>query len=217
MSVNLLFENAHLLAVDKPAGLATIPEGWERQAPHLRGLLETEYGKVWIVHRLDKVTSGVIVFARDAETHRVLSLLFESRAVHKVYHALVTNTPNWEERTARHRLRPGVGRPQRTVVDHARGQSAETGFRVGERFASAALLEAIPASGRTHQIRAHAAALGLPLLGDSLYGAPPTEIINRPALHAYRLAFEFDGQPLAFSAPYPKDFETALKKLKAGR
>jgi len=87
---------------------------------------------------------------------------------------------------------------------------------VRERFAAHSLIEATPETGRTHQIRAHLAALGFPILADKLYGAPPTDLIAHPALHAYSLEFSFSGKPFSFTAPYPTDFEKALQKLRAG-
>lgn len=239
MSVPILHQDDWLLAVNKPAGLATVPGGWEKDAPSLVKLLEADYGRLWTVHRLDKITSGVIVFARNAEAHRTLSLLFESRAVVKTYHAFVCGTPKWDEHTARHPLRINVGHSHRTVVDHGKGKPAETRFRVLERFAvpapdrGYALLEAKPATGRTHQVRAHLAALGFPLLTDTLYGAPivgrdvisplqrsaveqdDISLIQRPALHAFSLEFEFNGTPFSFTAPYPDDFAQTLQDIRA--
>jgi RluA family pseudouridine synthase len=214
----ILHEDANFLVVDKPAGLATIPGGWEADAPSLAGLLEAEYGKVWTVHRLDKDTSGVIVFARSAAAHRTLSLLFETRAVRKTYHALCIGVPTWDEHTARHPLRFNVGHSHRTVVDHGKGKPSETAFRVLERFADHSLLEARPATGRTHQVRVHAYALGFPLAGDDLYSKPDVErdnisLLQRPALHAVSLEFEFEGKPYSFTAPYPKDFANTLSQL----
>jgi 23S rRNA-/tRNA-specific pseudouridylate synthase len=107
--MKILYKDEHLLVVDKPAGLPVLPDGWEEDAPYLVKLLEEKYGKIFIVHRLDKITSGVMVFARDAETHRALSLQFEDREAEKTYHALVEGTPKWEEKTARHPLRANVG------------------------------------------------------------------------------------------------------------
>jgi len=227
MPVPILYQDDYLLAVNKPAGLATVPGGWEKDDPALVKLLDADYGRLWIVHRLDKVTSGVVTFARTAEAHQTMSLLFESHAVTKTYHSIVCGAPKWDDHTARHPLRINVGHGHRTVVDHGKGKPAETRFHVLERFAvpapdrGYALLEAKPTTGRTHQVRAHLAALGFPLLADTLYGALPVgrDIISplqRPALHAYSLEFEFNGTPFSFTAPYPDDFAQALQKLKAG-
>ena len=214
----ILYEDAELLTVNKPAGMPVLPDGWEKQAPYLVKLLEEEYGKLWVVHRLDKITSGVMAFARTAEAHRGLSLQFEQHEAQKVYHAIVVGAPEWDQHTARHPLRVDVGHSHRTVVDQGKGKSSETAFRVLERYTGYRLLEAVPATGRTHQIRVHAFAIGFPLLGDTLYSAPATDLIARPALHARSLAFRHpaSGEHVLFTAPYPEDFENALKKLRAG-
>ncbi|MDI6770159.1 MAG: RluA family pseudouridine synthase [Anaerolineales bacterium] len=223
-ALDILYSDDSLLVVDKPAGLSTLPEGWERDAPCLAGLIEAEFGRLWVVHRLDKVTSGVIVFARSAAAHRALNLQFDRREVHKVYHAIVEGLPGWDEKTARQPLRVNVGHSHRTAVDFERGKPSVTRFRVLQRFAAPApdrgyaLLEAIPETGRTHQIRAHLAALGFPILADTLYSAPPVgrdaiPPLQRAALHAYSLEFEFNGTPFSFTAPYPEDFTRTLARL----
>lgn len=220
--MKLLHEDEHLLVVNKPAGLPVLPDGWEKDAPYLVKMLEEKYGQVWIVHRLDKITSGVIVFARDAETHRSLNLQFENHQAEKVYRAIVQGDPKWDEKTARHPLRANVGHKHRTMVDDKNGKPSETRFKVLKRFqahpeeghGNTALIEARPTTGRTHQIRVHAYALGYSLLGDVLYGAEETEIIARPALHAQSLTIEINGERLTFKAPYPDDFRAALESLK---
>lgn len=214
----ILHEDTDLLIVNKPAGIPVLPDGWEKDARYLVKLLEDQYGKVWVVHRLDKITSGVMVFALTAEAHRTLSMQFEQHEAQKVYHAIASGAPEWDQHTARHPLRVDVGHSHRTVVDHSKGKTSETAFRILERFSYASLLEAVPGTGRTHQIRVHTFALGFPLLGDKLYSAPPTELIARPALHAQSLTLTHPGtgERVAYSAPYPEDFLTALENLRAG-
>jgi len=192
-----------------------LPDGWEPDAPYLVKMLEACHGKLWVVHRLDKVTSGVIVFARNAETHRALSMQFERHEAQKVYHALVNGEPRWDEHIARHPLRVNVGHKHRTMVDHGKGKSSETQFKIIKRYAGYGLLACTPMSGRTHQVRVHAYALGHPLVGDILYSAPPTDLIARPALHALSLTLTHPatGERLTFEAPYPADFSTALERL----
>ena len=217
--MEILFEDPVLLAVNKPAGMAAVPGGWEQAGPSLLETLEAERGRLWIVHRLDRVTSGVIVFARSAEAHRTLSQEFESRNVHKTYLAIVCGAPGWNDYACRLPLLVDVGHNHRTVVNKKKGQEALTRFRVRERFTGHALLEASPETGRTHQIRSHLSALGFPILADTLYRAEPTDLIDRPALHAQslRLTHPQSGQPLALTAPYPDDFAAALARLRAGR
>jgi RluA family pseudouridine synthase len=210
----ILFSDDHLLVVNKPAGLLTLPDGYDKTAPCLIDLLRQQYDRIWVVHRLDKDTSGVIVFARSAEAHRALNMAFDSRAVHKVYHAIVQGVPPWDERTIDLPLRPDGDRSHRTVIDRGRGKPAVTRVRVLERGVAQALIEARPETGRTHQIRAHLAAIELPLAGDVLYGGGTTWL-PRPALHAYSLDLGHPRSqvPLHFTAPYPADLLAALQHL----
>lgn len=219
MSFNLsiLFSDEHLLVVNKPAGLSTLPEGYDKSAPCLLNLLKQQYNRMWVVHRLDKETSGVIVFARSAEVHRALNIAFDSRNVSKVYHAIVSGVPPWDEHTIDLPLRRDGDRRHRTVIDQQRGKPAVTHLRVLERFAQHTLIEARPETGRTHQIRAHLAALDLPLAGDVLYGGKDVAaLIARTALHAHAIELEHPvtHKPLHVEAPYPLDFAQALLQLR---
>lgn len=215
MDLEILYSDDAIIVVNKPSGLPVLPDGWVKDAPYLMKMLEESFGKIWIVHRLDKITSGVMVFARTAETHRALNLQFEDHEVRKTYHAIIVGIPEWEEKIARHPLRTNVGHKHRTVVDTRARKASETRFKVLRRLRSHVLVEAILMTGRTHQIRAHACALGHPLLGDFLYSAPETDIIQRPALHAYilRLVHPTTGKQVSFTTPYPDDFIKALERL----
>jgi len=213
--MQIIHMDDHILAVDKPAGLPVLPDGWEKDAPYLVKSLEEKHGKIWIVHRIDKVTSGLMVFARTAESHRALNMQFENRETVKVYHAIMEGDPDWREKVARFPLRANVGKKHRTAVDDKNGKPSETRFRVLKRYPAAAFVEACPATGRTHQIRVHAYALGHPLLGDVLYNGFETEVIARPALHAYSLTFTHPStqERLSFKAEHPQDFARALELL----
>lgn len=216
--MQIIHVDDHILVINKPAGLPVLPDGWEKDAPYLVKMLEEKYGKIFIIHRLDKFTSGVMVFARDAESHRALNIQFENREAEKVYHAIVEGNPKWDEKVAKHPLRANVGNKHRTAVDNKNGKPSETRFRVIRRYQESALIEAKPLTGRTHQIRVHAYALGNPLLGDVLYGAQETHIISRPALHAHALTLTHPvtNERLTFTAERPEDFATALKLLDLG-
>ena len=210
-----IYKDDHILVINKHAGIPVLPDGWDKESPYLVKMLEEEHGKLWIVHRLDKVTSGVIVFARDKETHRALNIQFENREVEKLYHAIMEGEPNWNEKITRFPLRANVGKKHRTAVDDKNGKPSETRFRILKRYQSGALVEAQPMTGRTHQIRVHAYALGHPLLGDILYDGDETMLISRPALHAYSLTMTHPvtNELLTFKAERPQDFETALEQL----
>lgn len=214
--MHILFADEHILIVNKPADLSVLPEGWEKDAPYLVRMLEETYEKIWVVHRIDKITSGVIIFALTAEAHRSLNIQFEKHEVEKVYHALVNGLPKWEEKITKFPLRVNVGHKHRTMVDNRNGVRSETRFKLLERYQASALVEASPMTGRTHQIRVHAYALGHPLLGDILYSAPETDLIARPALHAYSLTLRHPetGKSLTFQADYPNDFMNAIRLLK---
>jgi tRNA pseudouridine32 synthase/23S rRNA pseudouridine746 synthase len=175
----VLWSDDSLLAVNKPAGLLAIPGGYQPE-PYLAQILEPAYGRLWVVHRLDRETSGVMVLARTAVAHRALNAQFQEHTTTKVYHALVRGAPEWDQCIVDVALLPNGDRRHRTVVlqgnEAERGKPALTECRVLERFRIQAipdhytLLEAIPRTGRTHQIRAHLAHLGTPIVADELYG-----------------------------------------------
>ena len=215
MTMKIIHEDPQLIIVNKPAGLSVLPDGWEKDSEYLVKLLEEQFGKTWIVHRLDKITSGVMVFARDADTHRALNIQFETHEAQKTYHAILEGNPKWEEKVVKYPLRANVGHKHRTVVDDKNGKPSETGFRVIKRLQEAALVEAKPLTGRTHQIRVHAYALGHPLVEDILYGARDQYGLPRPMLHAQTLSFVHPAanERVKFSAPHPADFEEALERL----
>ena len=226
----IIFEDDAILVINKPAGLLSLQDGYDKALPHLVTLLSPVFGRLWMVHRLDRDTSGVMVVARSAASHHSLNDQFRDRQVNKVYHALVTGSPTWDATVADAPLRKDGDRRHRTTIDPLRGKPAMTAFQVLERFEGCTLLEARPRTGYTHQIRAHAAWLGFPLVGDGLYGSgapsmPPglstagrssLPILARPALHAFSIAFQHptSGQMVTFTAPYPADFTGVLANLR---
>ncbi|MBI5502188.1 MAG: RluA family pseudouridine synthase [Deltaproteobacteria bacterium] len=232
---SVLHEDERVLAVAKPAGLVVVPARGEDPATCLRRRLEQERGEsLWVVHRLDRDTSGVVVFARDAGTHRALSLAFERHEVRKTYLAVVRAPPPAERGTIErplHGARKGKMRPA------ARGEAgalpATTEYEVLRRWAlpaaRPALVEARPRTGRQHQLRVHLRSIGSPLLVDPLYGGaarvtaadlgvPGDAVLcDRLTLHALRIELPLAGgaAPLRVEAPLPDDLRALLAALDA--
>ncbi len=216
MELPVLYEDADLLAVCKPEGLAAIPER-NPARPSARRLLEAARGeRLWVVHRLDKEASGVLLFARNAETHRYLNGLFEQRQVRKVYRAVVHG-----------RVEPAQGQIQAPIrmygsgrmgVDPERGKPSETRYRVLTYLDEAyTLLEVLPLTGRRHQIRVHCYHIGHPIVGDLRYGDRSVQQrYPRLMLHAYSIRFRHPkGQELEIVAPVPASFQQEFEALQA--
>lgn len=167
--------------------------------------------KIWVVHRLDAATSGVIVFAKDRESHRRLSSAFEGRTVSKTYLAAVLGSAQDGESLAPLKTF-GSGR----VGPSPEGKPSETSWTVRERLRGATLLEVRPKTGRRHQIRVHLNAVGHPVLGDRRYGKDrPIGGAPRMMLHAWKLELpDADGSVLRLEAPPPPDFEEVLAGLR---
>ncbi len=197
----ILFHDDDLLVVNKPAGLP-----FHSTDDSLVGRLR-EWGYLGTHQRLDQGTSGVVLFSRSREANPALARQFEGREVVKVYHAL-TVRKRLEHTTFS--VSNELERAGARTVARRGGQAAHTDFRLLRRLSQALLVEARPRTGRRHQIRVHLAGVGLPLLGDPLYGGPAGP---RAMLHAVRLELVHPrtGEPLAFEAAYPPDFEELAK------
>lgn len=232
--MQLLHADAHLLAVAKPAGIPVIPARTGDPGECLHKRLEASRGeRLWVVHRLDRDTSGVVLFARRAETHRALSLAFERREVTKVYRAFtlgVPDPPAGEIDLPMHEGRKGRMRPAREGEPGA--IASRTGYALMARRDSAlgpvALVEARPHTGRQHQIRVHLRAKGAALLVDPLYGeheridagalGAGSPAIERLTLHALRIEFVHPALrvPVAFEAPLPEDLAALERWIRPG-
>lgn len=226
--LRVLFEGAGLLVVDKPAGMLVIPGRAEGSGPSLREVLEAKLGrKVYVVHRLDRDTSGALVFALEPETHRTLSMAFESGKVHKRYLALVEGRVE-APREVDAALVPARKGRMRVARPGEEGKPSRTRVRPVEVFTTASLVEAEPLTGRTHQIRVHLLSEGHPLLVDHQYGRDEPlrvkdlggegdeVVLARTPLHAARL--EWPALPgveaRAFESPLPRDMARTVELLR---
>jgi 23S rRNA pseudouridine1911/1915/1917 synthase len=204
LTIPIVYENRSALAIDKPAGWMLAPNDWDRTGRNLAlALLSSiEQREFWAssrnlkflrhVHRLDADTSGVLLFAKSAGALTVYSRLFETRSVEKTYLAVCEGTPSAPAWTCRQPIGEDPSRAGRMLIDSRTGREAETNFRLLQQIGPLALIEARPLTGRSHQIRLHLLASGLPILGDSLYGktsAAPTPREFPMALRAVELGF----------------------------
>jgi 23S rRNA pseudouridine1911/1915/1917 synthase len=230
---DIIFENDDFVAVNKPSGLLTIPDR-EQTEKSLKEYLIDKYKNIFVVHRLDKDTSGLVVFAKNETTHKYLCKIFEERKVEKFYLGIVIGEP--VEKTGiidapitDHLTRKGI------MTVHRSGKESQTGYEVLDANPNFSLVSFQLFTGRTHQIRVHTKEIGYPLACDTLYGdGKPVllssikknyklsrhddeerPIINRLALHSYKLNFEdANGTKMELCAEAPKEFRALMQQLR---
>ena len=234
--LHILYEDRHLLVIDKPAGMVIHPAPGHREGTLVNAILHhcddlSGIGGVirpGIVHRLDKDTSGVLLVAKNDETHRHLSEQFREHRVKKTYKALVFGSPVEEEGT----ITLPVGRHpedrKKMSTRSRRGKEAVTRWRVAGRYGETTLLDVDIETGRTHQIRVHLSSMGHPVVGDRVYGGggrlksirdqalrARLSAMPRQALHAWRIAFSHpvDKREMEFVAPLPEDMRHLMDDL----
>jgi tRNA pseudouridine32 synthase/23S rRNA pseudouridine746 synthase len=205
----ILHEDANLLVIDKPIGVSSIPER-DVAVPSAQRLLESARGeKLFIVERLDKEVSGLLVFARDEQTHRTVSLAFEQRRARKIYVALAHGVIARDGVIDKPIAQFGSGR---MGVHEKKGKPSRTEYSIVERYAAHTLVHARPVTGRRHQVRVHFYAIGHALVGDPRYG-DATEQAKWPRLMLHALRVELEG--LTVECPPPPTFVDQLERLKS--
>ena len=211
-AVRVLYENGDILAVDKPEGVVSIAEAGQGGLSEL--LKDVFAGKLYPVHRLDQGASGVIVFAKSADSHRYLNGQFDRREVRKTYLALVHGVVAVNRGSINAPIREfGSGR---MGVDARRGKPSSTEWKVAEKLPAATLIRVQPATGRRHQIRVHLYHIGHPIVGDLKYGDRALqERFPRLMLHALEIEFGLaSGERVTVEAPVPPSFEEVLRGLR---
>jgi 23S rRNA pseudouridine1911/1915/1917 synthase len=221
LDIPVVWEDEHLLVVDKPAGIVVHPAGGKTAGTLVNGLLTLgaaggDEDRPGIVHRLDKDTSGLMLVARSEEAHEQLQELIRQREVERRYLALVSGAPQSQAG----RIEAPIGRDRhdraRHSIDTDTPRDAVTWFEVTETIGDRALLELRLETGRTHQIRVHLGAIGLPICGDPIYGIAGDLDLERQFLHAHELRFRhpFTGEDLALSSELPDDLAAALVRAR---
>ena len=221
VGLRVAYEDEHLLVVDKPAGVVVHPSPGHESGTLVHGVLAhgaaggEEEERPGIVHRLDRDTSGLLVVARSQEAHERLKRLVQKHALERTYLALARGRP----RSRRGRIEAPIGRhrrdPTRQSLDTESPRDAVTHFELLEQLGQHALLRVDLETGRTHQIRVHLAAIGLPVVGDAVYGLPDPAL-GRQFLHATRLALDhpFTGERLEIESPLPAELDRYLATLR---
>ena len=214
--LKILFEDNDILIVLKPAGLLTVATEDERERTayfHLREYLQERNSrqKLFIVHRLDKYASGVLVFAKSAEVKSVLQGVFSRHEIQRKYWAIVEGNVEKNHGTIRSRLAEDKSLRMHSTVDPTKGKPAVTHFRVLRRFNKFTMLEVTLETGRKNQIRAHLSEMGHPIVGDRSYGSTQ-DPLRRLGLHAFRLGFKHpvSREPLLFQTEPPQEFQKYL-------
>jgi 23S rRNA pseudouridine955/2504/2580 synthase/23S rRNA pseudouridine1911/1915/1917 synthase len=231
LAEQIIYQDENFVAINKPSGVLTIPNRMGNIS--LKNHLQDLFGEIFTVHRLDKDTSGIVVFAKNETTHKQLSQLFEGREVEKYYQGLVIGKPAEIKGTIdipimEHPVTKG------SMVTNKKGKPSVTDYEVLEAFRYFSWLQFQIHTGRTHQIRVHMKSIGHAIVCDELYGdgkpiflsslkkkfklskneEEERPILSRLALHSYRLKFQLNAKEFDLEAPLPKDLRACLQQLK---
>jgi RluA family pseudouridine synthase len=229
-----LYEDDSMIVINKPAGLLTIPDRYDSSKENLYSILKDHFGEIFIVHRLDKDTSGAIVFAKTPEAHRSLCIAFEERKTEKKYLAILSGVPREKAGVIDLSIAESPAGKGMMMVSK-KGKEAITEYTVIESFNNFSLVEATLVTGRTHQIRVHFNALGFPLAVDLMYGKreklflseikksinlgkeeEERPLLTRTALHSWKLTVPHPvtGEPVHVEAGIPKDLNAVINQLR---
>lgn len=232
-NINIIAEDDNYLFVNKEAGMLSIPDRYNQNLPNLKHILDNKYGGIFVVHRLDRDTSGIIMFAKNAEAHKYANDLFENQEIERIYHVYVKGAFPAEYLEIDIPLLADSAERGK-IIPSARGKYSLTKVSLIEKFRFVSLLECNLVTGRQHQIRVHLAAIGHPLLVDNLYSdnnefylstikrnfntredENEKPLINRLSMHAFSLKYfdKFRNEEVYINTEYPKDFEILKKKL----
>ncbi len=234
IALNIVFEDAYLIVVDKPAGLVVHPAAGHADGTLVNALLHHCHGQLsgiggvqrpGIVHRIDRDTSGLLVVAKTDKAHEGLAKLFATHDIERRYNAVVVGHPSPAAGTIGTQIgRSTTNRKKMAVLPEGKGKHAVTHYRTLEQFKDAALVECRLETGRTHQVRVHMAHIGHPLIGDSTYNnrrkafkfGPNQSYFDRQALHAVSLGFihPITGEKLGFESRLPEDIQLLLTSLR---
>ncbi len=233
----IVYEDDNLLVVDKAAGIPVIPERVNTAAVALNRQLQNRYGKggeqaIWVVHRIDRDTSGLVLFARNPQAHRAYSGLFQEKTIQKRY--LAISRGHAPDAAGEIDAPIRISQKGRAVIDAHRGKPSLTRFYLQRQYRQYTAVWAEPETGRQHQIRIHLKSIGLPLAVDPLYGSAgpidlsmikrgyrykkdeaPRPLISRLSLHCARLNFTdpLSGEERSFNADIPGDMRALIKSL----
>lgn len=232
MHLDIIFENEQFIAINKPSGLLSIPDRLGKEIS-LKDILKEKLGEIYTVHRLDKDTSGIIVFAKTEESHKELSALFEGRSMEKYYVGLVYGNMMTTKGSIDAPIMEHPGKATK-MMTHAKGKVSLTDYEVLESFRSYSWVQFQIHTGRTHQIRVHMQHIGHSIVCDPIYGdAKPIllsalkrnfklakaadeerPILNRLALHSHCLRFTLNEVLYELEAEVPKDLRAVLQQLR---
>ena len=232
MSIDIILETPDFVAVNKPSGLLSIPDRMGVEIS-LKDLLKQKYGQIYTVHRLDKDTSGIILFAKNEIAHKALSALFESREMEKFYLGLVQGQMMNPSGSIDAPIMEHPGKTTK-MMTHVKGKPSLTDYEVQEQFRLYSWVRFQIHTGRTHQIRVHMQHIGHSIVCDEIYGDPKPVLLSsikknfklakvaeeekpilmRLALHSSQLNFSYEGVAYSLEAPLPKDLRAVLQQLK---